>query len=408
MNKKLLGYSLLFTSSLVMAEGGRFDNEFSWYNPADMGRTKKYEVSAGVIYPIVHIPITGVQNFPAVPTAFAFVPRTQNVNVSIKENYTLPSGKLIYRINDKFIVGVIAGQSFLNDLTYPESSPLRYSIWRSKINGYNIAPNLAYQVNEKYTFGIGLDILETSAELNTNFGFANSAVPQLRSVPFTLKADGWQVGWHAGVAAKPWLGSYISLSYFSDQNAHLSGPATVVGPTGITGSGEATGSVVRPDMVRLGVFQALREDFGLLGQVSYVHWSNFKTIVANLPAPVSAQLRGVNQLTIPLYYSNAWVTEFGARKVFDKFTVVGLARYAQTPINNIYRDISLPENNAWSSTVRGEYDFTENFSVFGRWSHIFQFNAPIAAPPSAPGRPNLIANARPYVDIFALGLTYKA
>ncbi len=408
MNKNVLGYSLLFASSLVMAEGGRFDNEFAWYNPADMARTKQYEISAGLIHPIVHVPVSGTQNFPAVPTAFAFRPASQPVNVSITENYNLPSGKIIYRINDKFIVGVVAGQSFLNNLTYPENSPLRYSIWRSKVNGYNIAPNFAYQVNEKFTFGLGLDILKTSAQLNTNFGFPNSVAPQLRSIPFTLKADGWQVGWHAGIAAKPWLGSYMSLSYFSDQNAHLRGPSTVVGPTGVLGSGEASGSVMRPEMARLGVFQALSEDFGLIGQLSYVHWSKFKTIVANLPAPVSAQLQGVNKLTVPLYYSNAWITEFGVRKVMNKLTLIGLARYAQTPINNKFRDISLPESNAWSSTIRGDYEFTNNLSVFGRWSHVFQFNASIAGVPSSSSRPRLVANATPYVDVFAIGLTYKA
>lgn len=408
MNKKLIGYSLFLTSSMVMAEGGRFDNEFSWVNPADMGRTKKYEASAGVIYPVVRIPVVGTQNFPRVPAVGAFFPLRQNVNVSIRETYTLPSGKITYRFNDNILAGVVVGQSFLNDLTYPADSPLLYSIWRSKLNGYNIAPNLAYQFNDKFTFGFGLDILNTSAELNTNFGFPNSLVPAARSIPFTLKADGWQVGWHAGIAAKPWLGSYISLSYFSDQNAHLSGTATVIGTTGTMGSGEATGSVVRPDMVRLGVFQALSEDFGLVGQLSYVHWSNFKTIVANLPSAVSARLGGVNQLTIPLYYRNVWVSEFGARKVIKKVTVLGMVRYAQTPVNNIFRDISLPESNAWSSTIRGDYAFTDNISAFGRWSHIFQFDAPLAAPPNTPRRPILIATASPSADIFALGLTYKA
>ncbi|KTD40648.1 OmpP1/FadL family transporter [Legionella parisiensis] len=407
MDKKILGCYLLLTSSLVMAEGGRFDNEFSWVNPADMGRTKKYDVSAGVIYPIVNIPLDGVQNFPAVPSRFAFAPLSQNVDVSIRETYTLPSGKITYRINNNFLVGVVAGQSFLNDLTYPEGSPLRYSIWRSKLNGYNIAPNLAYQYNEKFTFGVGLDILKTTAELNTNFGFPNSAVPQFRSIPFTLKADGWQVGWHAGVAVKPWLGSYISLGYFSDQNVHLSGPASVVGARGTRASGDATGSVIRPDMVRLGVFQALNEEFGLIAQLSYVHWSNFQTIVANLPTSVSTQLGGVTQLTVPLYYRNVWVTEFGARKVINKVTIIGLARYAQTPINNIFRDISLPESDAWSSTIRGEYAFSDNFSAFGRWSHVFQFNAPISAPPNTPARPSLVATATPWVDILAVGLTYK-
>ena len=406
MGKKYLGYSLLLTSSLVMAEGGRFDNEFSWVNPADMGRTKKYEVSVGAIYPIVNVPVVGVQTFPSVPAVGAASTLSQNVNVSIRETYTLPSGKITYRINDKFLVGVVAGQSFLNDLTYPTASPLNYSIWRSKLNGYDIAPNLAYQHSEKLTFGFGLDILKTNAELNTNFGFPNSAVASLRSIPFTLKADGWQVGWHAGIAAKPWLGSYISLSYFSDQTANLRGPATVT-RQGVTGTGEATGSVVRPDMVRLGVFQALNEEFGLIGQISYVHWSSFQSIQANLPSPVSALL-GSNRLTVPLFYRNAWVTEFGARKVIKKVTLIGLARYAQTPVNPIFRDISLPENNAWSSTIRGDYAFSDNFSLFGRWSHVFQFNAPISAPPNTPRRPTLVANARPYVDILALGLTYKA
>lgn len=408
MHNRIFACCLAMASGFAVAEGGRFDNEFTWNNPADMSRTNKYEVSGGVIYPIVRVPVFGTQTFPRVPSAFALAPLSQNVDVNIRETYTLPSGKITYRLNDKFWVGVVAGQSFLNDLTYPVDSPLRYSIWRSKLNGYDIAPNVAYQFSEKLTFGAGLDILKTSAELNTNFGFPNSLVPQLRSIPFTLKADGWQAGWHAGITAKPWLGSYISLSYFSDQNAHLSGPATVIGATGNLASGEATGSVVRPAMFRLGVFQALSEDFGLVGQVSYVQWSSFKTIVANLPTSVSAQLNGVRQLTIPLFYRNVWVSEFGARKVINKVTMLALVRYAQTPVNNIFRDISLPENNAWSSTIRGEYAFSDNFSAFGRWSHVFEFNAPIAAPPNTPTRPTLVANATPSADILAFGLTYKA
>ncbi|KTD82215.1 OmpP1/FadL family transporter [Legionella waltersii] len=407
MTKKIIGLSFLLASSTLMAEGGRFDNEFSWVNPADMAKTKKYDVTAGLIYPIVRIPLSGTQNFPRVATAGAFTPLSQTVGGTIRETYTLPSGKITYRLNDKLLIGVVAGQSFLNDLTYDVNSPLRYSIWRSKLNGYDVAPNLAYQFNDKYTFGFGLDILKTSAELNTNFGFPNSLVPAARSIPFTLKADGWQLGWHAGIVAKPWLGSYLSLSYFSDQNAHLKGPVTVIGTSGVTGTGEGTGSVIRPAMVRMGVFQALNKDFGLVGQLSYVQWSKFKTIVANLPTAVSAQLNGVTQLTVPLYYRNVWVTEFGARKVIKKATLLGMLRYAQTPVNNIFKDISLPESNAWSSTIRGEYDFTDNISVFGRWSHVFQFNASLTAPPNTPTRPSLVAIATPSVDTLAIGLTYK-
>lgn len=408
MKQKHLLYSLLLASGVVMAEGGRFDNEFAWYNPAEMDRTKNYEASVGVVYPIVRIPLVGTQNFPAVPSRFAFTPLSQAVNLGIRETYTLPGGKLIYRVNDKLLLGAVVGPSFLNDLTYPADSPLLYSIWRSKLNGYTISPNLAYQFTEKFTVGLGLDVLRTSAELNTNFGFPNSLAPQLRSIPFTLNADGWQLGWHAGITVKPWLGSYLSLSYFSSQNAHLSGPADVVGPTGIAATGEATGSVIRPDLVRLSAFQALSEDFGLIGQLTFVNWSSFKTIVADLPAPVSAQLAGVNQLVIPLNYRNAWITEFGARKVIDKVTALGFVRYATTPINSTFRDISLPENNAWSTTIRGEYSFTDNLSVFGRWSHIFEFNAPIAPPPFSPTRPSLVALATPSADILAVGLTYKA
>lgn len=408
MNKKIIGFSLLLTSNLVMAEGGRFDNEFSWVNPADLGKVDKYEVSGGLVYPIVRVPVIGTQNFPAVPSRFAFAPLSQPVDVSIRETYSLPGGKISYRFNQNFIAGLVVGQSFLNDLTYPEDSPLRYSIWRSKLNGYNIAPNIAYQHNEKLTVGFGLDILKTTASLNTNFGFPNSVVPQLRSIPFTLKADGWQVGWHAGVLAKPWLGSIISLSYFSDQTAHLSGPSTVVGATGVRASGTATGSVYRPDMYRLGVFQALNETFGLVGQISYVHWSPFKTIVAELPNSVSTQLGGVDQLTVPLFYNNTWVTDFGARQVINKFIFTGIVRYSQTPINNIFRDISLPETNWWSSTLRGEYNFSDNFSAFGRWTHVFQFDASINPPPNSPTRPSLVATASPWVDTLVVGLTYKA
>lgn len=177
MDKRILGWVLIASSGLAMAEGGRLDNEFSWVNPADMGKIQKYELTGGVVYPIVHVPMFGTQNFPAIASVGAFQPLSQNVDVRIKEAYTLPSGKVSYRINQHFLVGVVAGQSFLNDLTYPEDSPLRYSIWRSKLNGYDIAPNLAYQYNEKFTVGFGLDILKTSAELNTNFGFPNSVVP---------------------------------------------------------------------------------------------------------------------------------------------------------------------------------------------------------------------------------------
>lgn len=408
MAKKIIGVSLLLTSTMLMAEGGRFDNEFSWVNPADMGKTKKYDVTGGLVYPIVRVPLSGTQNFPAVPIAGAPAPLSQPVSGSIRETYTLPSGKITYRVNDQFLVGVVAGQSFLNDLTYDENSPLRYSIWRSKLTGYDIAPNLAYQFNDKYTVGFGLDILKTTAELNTNFGFPNSASPPARSIPFTLNADGWQVGWHAGIVAKPWLGSLLSLSYFSDQNAHLRGTATIVGSSGVTSSGESTGSVYRPDMLRMGVFQALSEDFGLVGQISYVHWSRFKTIVATLPTSVGAQLRNATQLTVPLYYKNVWISEFGVRKVIKKATLLGMVRYAQTPVNNTFKDISLPESNAWSSTIRGEYEFTDNISVFGRWSHVFQFNAFLSAPPNIPTRPSLVALATPSADILAVGLTYKA
>lgn len=410
MDKKLLGCALLITTSVAFAEGGRFDNEFAWVNPAELDLTKKYEVTGGLIMPIVRIPLSGTQNFPSVTLPFVGpVPGTQqNVNVKITERYYLPGGKLAYRFNDKWIAGLVVGQNYLNDLTYPVDSPLQYSIWRSKVNGYNIAPSIAHQFSDKFTIGAGLDFLRMSAELKTDFGFGNTppipALSPLRTLPFTLAADGWQLGWHAGITAKPWLGSYIGLSYFSSMNVHVKGPVTTRGQA----DGDSFGSIERPDVVKLRVFQALNKDFGLIGSLSYIHWKDFKTIVANLPPAASASLQGTTQLTIPLFYRNSWIGEFGARKIYKKFTFVGMMRYAKTPINPEFRNISLPENNTWGSTLRGEYNFTDNISVFGRWSHIFQFNAKITPPPAGPTRPTLVANARPYADVFALGASYKA
>lgn len=398
MKKRILSLALLLLSGAAFAEGGRYDNEFSWENPAELDRTKNYEVTGGLIMPNLHVPVTGtVTSASPVPPFPVPAPTPQAVNLEVKENYYLPGAKLAYRFNDKWIAGLVMGQNYLNDITYPFSSPLRYIIWRSKVNGYNIAPNLAFQYSDKFTFGFGLDFLRMSANLFKDFGNPGQPVPAGRVLPFELGASGWQLGWHAGMTAKLWLGSYIALSYFSKMNVHVNGPVSYNG----NNLGTGTGSLQRPDLVRLKVFQALSKELGLVGRLTYVHWTDFKTIVANLPAGGPA-----SQLTVPLFYRDSWIGEAGVRRVIKKVTVLGMVRYAKTPINGAFRNVSLPENNAWSTTIKADYNVNDSLSVFGRWSHVYQFNAPLNPPPLGNG--SITGLARPYLDTFAIGASYKS
>ena len=181
-------------------------------------------------------------------------------------------------------------------------------------------------------------------------------------------------------------------------NVHINGPSSFNG----TALGTATGSLQRPDMVRLKVFQALSKEFGLVGRLSYVHWTAFKNIVANIPPGIP----NTTQLTVPLFYRDSWITELGARKIVNNWTLLGMVRYAKTPINGNFRSVSLPENNAWSTTLKADYKVNDNFSMFGRWTHVYQFDAPLNPPRLGNG--SITGMARPYVDTFAFGASYKA
>ena len=270
----------------------------------------------------------------------------------------------------------------------------RFQAIKSDIKTYNINPSVSYKLDDKTSFGFGLNYQKIDAELSR----AVVIGPGAETVA-TVKGDDTSWGFNAGAMFQPTPDTRLGVSYRSSIKYNISGTVNVAAVPALNGN--ANVDIKMPDTFSIALNHRLDSKWTLLADATRTGWSKIKdlTIVTSNGQPPDVTQEN---------FKNTWRVGVGATYRYrdDWSMKMGLA-FDQSPVNDTDRTARLPDNNRLWLSFGGQYRLSKDGTLdFGN-AHLFIKDAPINQNATAKNEGILVGTYKGSVDIFGAQYAYR-
>lgn len=328
------------------------------------------------------------------------------------------------RLSHQWSLGLSVSVPWGLSTLYDRNWAGRYYGVESKLLTINIAPDIAWQVTDDLSLGVGLQVQYAEGILSNAIDFGT--IGALFSVPGALpgqqdgfaefKANDWAVGYRAGLIWKPDQRLSIGLAWRSGIRHDLKGDvdfsldsagvgAALSGATGAFVDSAASTSLSLPSVSSAGIAWKATTQLTLLAEVGYTDWGTIQELrvkFANPAQPDNAQTYG---------WSGAWLYSVGAQYDVDPdWTLRAGAAIDQTPARDATRDPRIPDATRTWLSASVEHHITPSTSVMLGYAKLMFPEEPISLRSTTPGnefRGNLDGITDSDADMVSIQITVR-
>lgn len=268
-----------------------------------------------------------------------------------KKGQLVPAGYITHQVNDQVWLGL--------GLTVPYGMGTDFGRdWegadrgnKSMILTFDINPNVAWKVNEKFSVGAGLSLQYAKAKLGMGAGPANAIV----------EGDSWAWGWNVGMMFRPIDTVRLGLAYRSHIAHNAEGDTSVdMGPAHIESDMKVR--IKTPDTLTFSAAWDATQDLTLSATARWSKWSNFDTLSIENSNPTFS-LIGKSAIAVENHWDDTWFFSLGADyRLNDQWTVRGGVAYDQGPVENQYRMAVIPDTDRVWVSGGASYKFNKNMT----------------------------------------------
>ena len=382
------------------------DASIAFYNPAGITLIQNQQVVVSGFAAVTNFKFKGtvavnniLNNTPQAATAqgggASFVPNLE---------YVAP-------ITDRIGFGFTVTVPFGLQTNYGYDSVVRYASTLVSIKVIDISPSLGLQLTDKSSIGFGPDLQYANAEFDQVAGLGGT--PRFDTNSINQANDtGW--GYHAG-----WLYQFtpetrLGLSYHSQVVHHLSRKSKFEGP--IAGDlnpivSRATANITLPPYTAVSLYHRINPKITVMSTVIYTQWNVLRELLMKNIAAVD-EIGNPTTLTvdIPEYFKNTWNVSVGANyDINDQVTLTSGVGYDETPVQNAYRTVQLPDNDRFVIAFGGHYQYSKAMGFDLGWSHFFMRKAKVAPPVQVTGNQQVTTNGSVTggADVYGAQLTWN-
>ncbi|MFW5454741.1 OmpP1/FadL family transporter [Thioalkalivibrio sulfidiphilus] len=321
-----------------------------YFNPAGMTRLKAPEFQAAVHLLVPKSTVSNSDSRAITPgTGGNPLPYEGGSGGNPYEPSPVPNLFYARPLNEQtwFGLGITAPFGLANE--YDRNFFARYDSTETSLKVIDIAPSIAYQLNDRVSIGGGINIQYADATLK-------NALPDPTRVggpsvdtdgEFALSGDSWDYGFNIGLLVDLSDDTRIGVHYRQGITHTLEGTATTRLPVGLGGTSVSQGGeadLKLPDMVSVGVSHRFTDRWTGLAQYTWFNWSNFDEIAVKLAS-------GDHPDPVRQNYKNSWALALGAEyQLDDRWTLRGGIQYDTTPTQDGFRTTRTPDGDrTWFS-----------------------------------------------------------
>jgi len=341
----------------AMSLGGAFvgladDPTAIYYNPAGITQLKnKYNFAATYTFGLFHPTIHST----AIVDKYG-VKRLSSMNDEQESRWAqIPSGYITAKVNDRVTLGFAVFAPFGTATDWSHNWIGRYFAVKTDLKTYDFNPTIAIKLNDKLSFGFGLDYVYGDVEIRRSFSYPFLAFePQVQAllgfkltdaqklslynrlynrnydVDIRLKGNtsnsskGWGVNF--GILFKPNDEWQIGAIYRSEVILHFKGHASYKYMPGVAKLGQEIGipqlsyplfqreeikaKLTLPDYAAIGIANKSFKHWTFLFDVYWTGWSDYDSLTVkykNFPY----------KTTVPKKWNDVWAFRFGIQYQLD-------------------------------------------------------------------------------------------
>jgi long-chain fatty acid transport protein len=270
----------------------------------------------------------------------------------------------------------------------------RFQAIKSDIKTLNVNPSVSYKLDDKMSFGFGLNYQQIDAELSRAVVIGLNA-----ETVATVKGKDNSSGFNAGAMFQPTPDTRLGVSYRSSIKYNVSGTVNVAAVPALNGNSNV--DIKMPDTFSIALNHRLDSKWTLLGDVTRTGWAKIKdlTIVTSNGQPPDVTQEN---------FKNTWRVGVGATYRYrdDWSMKMGLA-FDQSPVNDTDRTARLPDNNRLWLSFGGQYRLSKDGTLDFGYAHLFIKDAPINQNATAKNEGILVGTYKGSVDIFGAQYAYR-
>ena len=375
----------------------------------------------------------------------------------------LPEFNIMYSVNKDLKIGLSLNVPFGLTTEYDSNWIGRYHALKSDLKTIDIAPSLAYRVNEQFSFGVAFVARKADAELtnavdygtalalkvgpalaaaglstvspgpgqnspvaaiamgapNATFGTPGYATPGAWDGQAGLKGSGWGYGWKAGVIFQPNQDLRIGLAYSAAMTMTLKGDASFSYPAAmpptdlaaLTGAGLRNGQgqadLALPATASLGFDWKASPTFALQGEVARTTWSRFKELRVKFDTGLA------DSVTDEGWNDTTFVSLGGTWKLNQDWVFRAGLGFDKSAVDDAHRTPRIPDNDRKWVSFGASYTISKKVSVDVGYSRLLIGDGKVmltsgttAADPNLT-RGNLDGTIKAAINILGASLRYS-
>jgi long-chain fatty acid transport protein len=290
----------------------------------------------------------------------------------------------------KFGVGISAPFGLKTE--YDPTWVGRFQAIKSDIKTINVNPSVSYKVDDKISFGFGLNYQQIDAELT------REVTPAAPGVTVRVEGKDTSYGFNLGAMFRMTPDTTLGVSYRSSIKYKVEGTVAFSAAIGQP-DGNVSLDVKMPDSTSIALKHRMNPSWTLLADATRTGWAKIKDLT--VVRDTGAQLEST-----PENFKNTWRVGVGAVYRYDDAWSIktGLA-YDQTPVNDTDRTARLPDQNRMWLSFGGQYKLSKDGTLDFGYAHLFVKDASINQNPGTAIQ--LTGTYKGTIDILGAQFAYR-
>jgi long-chain fatty acid transport protein len=419
------GYSIRETSTSLLgnsyAGSSTSDEDISsmHYNPATLSMIEDSSVyfsGTGIFPDIKAHNITGeASSFPS-PAPIS----GSNSASNIGKDAFIPAGYFAWNVDEEWKLGLAITSPWGLSTGYDNDWKGRYHGVDTKLETVNINPIVSFSVNEQLSLAAGFQAQYVNAQLK-QYGYQELVFVPPEGLPIVGHAESparvagndWGYGYNLGVLYEFTEHTRLGIGYQSKISHTIEGDASVntavflppgFPTTGPAFNSDASAQITTPEQVNLGLSHDINKHWTIMGDVQWTRWDRFQELDVEIEAP-TGEIHSVTEEQ----WENTWFYALGADyKPNKKWVFRGGAAYDQSPVDDQFRNPTIPDSNRVLLSAGAGYNFTDDLRLDVGYMYVFFQDATVdlELDPTDPTSTSLNADYEGNANIVSVGLNW--
>lgn len=365
------------------------DASTAFYNPAGITRIKNQQMvfaGSAVTPSFIYRGTVQVNTFSDDP---------QSVTAQGGEFAFVPAFHYVAPISDTIGFGFSVDAPFGSKVNYGQNTILRYVSTVTDISVVDVSPTLGIKITDKASLGFGPDVQKMEGEFDQVGTYAGKE----QDSDGIAKATGSGYGYHAGILYEFTPDTRIGASYHSQVVHHLTGYSSFTGPLadavgGPIQSDRAIVNITLPPYTALSFYHRAHPQFAVMSSLIYTQWSTIQRLqLQNIAGLLDVEPNRNIIVDVPQYLQNAWNFSIGGDYYpREDITLRAGLGFDQTPVQNAYRTVQMPDNNRYIIAFGGHYQASKTIGLDVSWMHVFINKSHIIPPVQVTGDEQSVTN----------------